>query len=82
MEAAIRAAGFHLHAAEDAAPRQCAAITEAWARLLGDLRHTRERPSRSSVLAMITEAELWLPGHRLLTTGSIGLMRRHATLKT
>lgn len=81
VEAAIQAAGFQLHVAEDAAPRQCAAITEAWARMLGEMRRTKERPSRSSALAMITEAELWLLRHRLLTAGDIGLMRWHATLR-
>ena len=37
-EAAIKAAGFQLHVAEDAGPRQCAAVTEGWARLIGAVR--------------------------------------------
>ena len=79
--AAIDAAGFQLHVAEDAGPRQCSAITEDWARLIGTLRRDGQRNSRISALALITEAEVWLLRHRLLTAGALGLLRWHATLR-
>lgn len=80
-EASIQAAGFHLHVAEDAGPRQCAAVTEGWVRLIEGLRRQGERTPRAEALALITEAETWLLRHRLLTTGAIGLLRWHATLR-
>ncbi|RYJ01147.1 MAG: hypothetical protein EON47_11690 [Acetobacteraceae bacterium] len=80
-EASIQAAGFQLHVAEDAGPRQCAAVTEGWARLIGSLRGQPQRTPRSEALALITEAEVWLLRHRLLTAGAIGLFRWHATLR-
>ena len=80
-EAAIQSAGFQLHVAEDAGPRQCAAVTEGWARLIGGMRGQPQRTPRSEALALITEAELWLLRHRLLTAGAIGLFRWHATLR-
>ncbi|MFC7690249.1 hypothetical protein ACFQY5_12245 [Paeniroseomonas aquatica] len=42
-EAAIKAAGFQLHVAEDAGPRHCAAVTEGWARLIGAVRRQGQR---------------------------------------
>ncbi|MBL6457069.1 hypothetical protein JMJ55_17165 [Belnapia sp. T6] len=79
-EAALQAAGFQLHVAEDAGRRQATAILAAWARLLESLR-AESRPSGLRAAALVAEAELWLLRHRLLAEGAIGLLRWHATLR-
>ena len=81
VEGALQAAGFQIHVAEDAAPRQCAAVIECWARLTGELRAAGADQLRNAAAGLIAEAELWLLRHRLLGTGAIGLRRWHATLR-
>jgi hypothetical protein len=80
-EAALEAAGFQLHVAEDAAPRQCAAIIESWARVIEELRAAGAAKLRGAAAGLVEEAELWLLRHRLLSSGAIGLRRWHATLR-
>jgi hypothetical protein len=80
-EIALQAAGFQIHVAEDAAPRQCAAIIESWARLIEELRAAGASRLRGAAAGLIEEAELWLLRHRLLSSGAIGLRRWHATLR-
>lgn len=79
-EAALQAAGFQIHVAENAAPRQCAAVTESWARLIRELSADGATTLRSAAVGLVAEAELWLLRHRLLSSGAIGLRRWHATL--
>ncbi len=81
IEAALQAAGFQLHVTEDAGPRHCAAVMEGWSRLLGGLRHEGKGRTRAGAAALVAEAEMWLLRHRLITTGTIGLLRWHATLR-
>ena len=81
VEGALQAAGFQIHVAEDAAPRQCAAVIDGWARLIGELRAAGAGQLRGAAAGLIAEAELWLLRHRLLGTGAIGLRRWHATLR-
>jgi hypothetical protein len=81
MEAALQAAGFQLHVTEDTGPRHCAAVMEGWSRLLGGLRHEGKGRTRAGAAALVAEAEKWLLRHRLITTGTIGLLRWHATLR-
>jgi hypothetical protein len=81
VEAALHAAGFQVHVTEDIGPRHCAAMMEGWSRLLGGLRRAGDARSRTRFAALITEAEMWLLRHRLLTAGTIGLLRWHATLR-
>ncbi len=81
VEAALQDAGFQVHVAEDAAPRQCAAIIESWVRLIEDLRAAGAGHLRAATASLIEEAELWLLRHRLLSSGAIGLRRWHATLR-
>lgn len=80
-ENALQAAGFQIHVGEDAAPRQCAAITESWVRLIEELRLAGAGQLRGAAAGLIEEAELWLLRHRLLSGGAIGLRRWHATLR-
>ncbi|WP_043360301.1 hypothetical protein [Belnapia sp. F-4-1] len=80
-EGALQAAGFHIRVAENAAPRQCAAVIENWTRLIRELRAAGAGPLRSGAAGLIEEAELWLLRHRLLSSGAIGLCRWHATLR-
>lgn len=81
VESALQAAGFQVHVAEDAAPRQCAAVLDGWVRLIDELRADGAGPLRRAAAGLIEEAELWLLRHRLLGTGAIGLRRWHATLR-
>jgi hypothetical protein len=54
---------------------------EGWSRLLGGLRHEGKGRTRAGAAALVAEAEMWLLRHRLITTGTIGLLRWHATLR-
>ncbi|MBV1797000.1 hypothetical protein [Siccirubricoccus sp. G192] len=80
LEAALAAAGFHLHVAEDAGTRHCAAALEAWARLIGGLRGPGRPPSTAAAAGLIAEAEAWLLRQRLLGSGALRLFRWHASL--
>ena len=80
LEAALAAAGFHLHVAEDVGPRHCAAALEAWARLIGGLRGPGRPPSNAAAAGLIAEAEAWLLRQRLLGNGALRLFRWHASL--
>lgn len=79
LEAALAAAGFHLHVAEDVGPRHCAAALEAWSRLIGGW-SGQNRPGAATAAALVAEAEAWLLRQRLLAGGGLGLFRWHATL--
>lgn len=79
VEAALRAAGFHVHVTEGVGLRHSVAAVEAWGRLIDDLRHDR-RMSPGAAQALITEAEAWLLRHRLVGDGTLRLLRWHATL--
>ncbi|MBL6077868.1 hypothetical protein JMJ56_07620 [Belnapia sp. T18] len=80
-EGALQAAGFQIHVAENAAPRQCAAVIATWVRLIEELRAAGAGQLRNAAVGLIEEAELWLLRHRLLSSGAIGLRRWHATLR-
>ncbi len=80
-EAALQRAGFQLHVAEDTAPRHAAAIIESWSRMIAGLREAGAPALRVGAAGLVAEAELWLLRHRLMTSGALGFLRWHATLR-
>ena len=79
LEAAIAAAGFTLHVAEDAGARHNMATLGAWEGLLAGLRG-EARPPAAALARLVAEAELWLLRQRLLAGGTLRLFRWHASL--
>jgi len=78
LEEVIQQAGFVIHVTEDAGARQSAAVLEAWSRLLHALTGTGR--ARGMAEALVTEAETWLLRQRLMASGTVRLLRWHASL--
>lgn len=81
IEAALEAHRYTLHVVEDAGLRQGPAVLEAWAGLVGAMAAGPDRPSRTAARALVAEAEVWLLRQRLLQSGTIRLLRWHASLR-
>ncbi|MBK1658843.1 hypothetical protein [Paracraurococcus ruber] len=81
VEEALQRAGFTLHVTESIGGRHTAAATDAWMRLLAELREGGRPGAAVEAAALVAEAERWLLHHRLLRGGSIAVLRWHATLR-
>lgn len=80
VEAALEAAGFQVHVAEDAGARHRRALVEAWARVIEEMQKGERPPTRAASLALVAEAERWLLREKLMEAGLLRVMRWHATL--
>jgi hypothetical protein len=81
IDQALGAAGFTVHVVEDIGARHKQAATEAWDRMLADIRGPSRPTEPDAAQGLVQEAEAWLLRHRLIAAGVISVRRWHASLQ-